>query len=185
MGLYLIATERTLLPAYTNMDLQGHLGKKYSVSYRFSDKPGRPREREGWPNSMEEILERLKDAGEVVPTGLPRCSNCSEMGHIAKSCPQEKVERTERQVACSNCSSEGHRLRDCPEPRVDKFACKNCGKPGHKAKECEETKCRNCDALGHTARDCPEPKNPKNVQCRNCDEMGHFSKDCPKPRDSK
>jgi hypothetical protein len=46
---YIIATERELAITYVNMDLQGHLGKKYSVSFRKSDKPLRPKEKEGKP----------------------------------------------------------------------------------------------------------------------------------------
>src|SRR4051794_39640907 len=43
---YLIGIEKELAPTYTNMDLQGNLGKKYSVSFRFSDKHQRPKEKE-------------------------------------------------------------------------------------------------------------------------------------------
>lgn len=114
LKLYLIALEKpNIAAALTNMDLQGNLGKKYTVNYRFNPKPARPRESEGWP-TPEENMERLADAGEVVDRGLPKCSNCSEIGHISKNCPQEKQERSDRAtVKCYNCDQEGHRVRDC------------------------------------------------------------------------
>ncbi|KAG6016922.1 hypothetical protein E4U43_002732 [Claviceps pusilla] len=77
VNLWLIATERQLVNVFTNMDLQGNTGKKYSISYRFSEKPERPREIEGWPKSREEILDRLEDAGEIVDSGHRRCHNCA------------------------------------------------------------------------------------------------------------
>lgn len=113
IGLWLIATERPLLPIFTNMNIQGFMGKKYSVSYRLNEKPDRPRELEGWPKDRDEILARLDDAGEVVDTGIPICMNCKELGHVSKNCPQEKMERDRTKPTCSNCGSEDHRLRDC------------------------------------------------------------------------
>ncbi|KAI1763948.1 hypothetical protein GGR53DRAFT_339232 [Hypoxylon sp. FL1150] len=114
LGLYLIAMENpSLLPTHTHMDLQGNLDKKYRVHYRWSNKPLRPREAEPWPKSTEENMERLRDAGETVDRGLPKCSNCDELGHISKRCPQEKVERERLAVMCYNCDQPGHRVRDC------------------------------------------------------------------------
>ncbi|KAL7801179.1 hypothetical protein V8C43DRAFT_273502 [Trichoderma afarasin] len=210
--IFLISTQRELIDTFTNMDLQGNIDKKYSVSVRFSDKPERPREINVWPDGIDEILSRLDDAGMVVDRGVPKCYNCGELGHTSKGCSQEKVEHNSEKpkISCYNCNAEGHRVRDCPEPRVDKFACKNCGKSGHNAKECEEppnmdnVECRKCNKTGHFAKDCPDapsracrncgqeghiskdcdqPKNMDSVVCRNCDETGHFSKECPKPRD--
>ncbi|KAH6899857.1 hypothetical protein B0T10DRAFT_9331 [Thelonectria olida] len=143
IGLWLVATEKPLIVLFTNMDLQGNMGKKYTVSYRFSEKPDRPREIEGWPRDRDELLSRLDDAGIVVDKGVPLCLNCKELGHVSKFCTQEKSERTDAvKISCYNCGADGHRVRDCesakcsvmasltsigPEPRVDKFACKNCG----------------------------------------------------------
>ena len=153
LGLYLIATERQLLSTYTNMDYQGNLKKKYSVSYRFTPKPERPREADGWPMDKDEILKRLDDAGEVVDIGLPLCMNCNEIGHISKNCPEEKQENVDRPaIKCFNCGEVGHRVRDCPTPRQDKFACRNCGQSGH------------------NSRECPEPRSADNVECRKCGE---------------
>ena len=112
--LFLIAKERTLLPTYTNMDLQGNLNKKYSISYRFSDQPQRPNEAEGWPADREEILSRLGDAGIVVEQSVPYCSNCNEMGHVRKHCKEESTREGERpSIMCYNCNETGHRVRDC------------------------------------------------------------------------
>ncbi len=111
---WLIAIEKGLASTFTNMDLQGNLGKKYTVTYRFQWNPPRPRDREIWPKDVEENIERLKDAGEVVYGGLPRCSNCEEIGHISKSCPQEKTEKPDANIImCFNCGEQGHRVRDC------------------------------------------------------------------------
>lgn len=114
LDLYLIAKERPLLPSYTTMDLQGNLNKKYAISYRFSDKPERPREADGWPADREELLSRLHDSGIVVEQSVPHCSNCNEMGHIRKHCKQEVAEVADRPtIKCYNCDETGHRMRDC------------------------------------------------------------------------
>ena len=112
VGLWLIALERPLSGAFTNMDLQGNIGKKYTVSVRFSKKPSRPREREGWPENDEEILTRLDDAGDAIDSGKIRCHNCDEYGHSSKNCPEPPKEREELKVTCNNCDGE-HRTRDC------------------------------------------------------------------------
>lgn len=114
-GLYLIPKERANLSiTLTNMDLQGNLGKKYTVNYRFSEKPLRQSEREGWPENHDQVLERLTDAGDVVPwVGKPKCNNCEKLGHTSKNCPEERVETERTVVKCYNCDEEGHRIRDC------------------------------------------------------------------------
>jgi hypothetical protein len=80
LGVYVIALERELSQTYTNMDLQGNLDRKYTVSYRFSQKPKRPKEAEGWPASAEENLKRLNDAGEPIDRGVSLCGNCEQLG---------------------------------------------------------------------------------------------------------
>ena len=112
--LYLIALEKELAATFTNMDLQGNLDKKYSVTYRKSPRHARPKEKELWPETPEENLVRLMDAGEPVDRGIPKCSNCDQLGHISKSCPEEKQENADRaEVKCFNCDEVGHRVRDC------------------------------------------------------------------------
>jgi hypothetical protein len=113
INVWLVATERSLIDVFTNMDLQGNTGKKFTVSYRFSEKPERPREVDMWPQGREELLNRLDDAGEPVDCGKPKCTNCEELGHIAKHCTQEKVERPSKVSTCYNCGRENHRVRDC------------------------------------------------------------------------
>ncbi|ESZ94433.1 hypothetical protein SBOR_5151 [Sclerotinia borealis F-4128] len=208
--IYLIAMEKELTQTFTNMDLQGHLDRKYTVSWRKSSKHSRPKEKENWPATPEENLERLADAGEAVDRGIPLCSRCSELGHISKHCTQEAGESARVQVQCFNCSEIGHRVRDCPIPREDKFACRNCKKSGHGSKECPEPRsaegveCKNCNEIGHFSRDCPtggggdgglcrncnqpghrakECTAERVIICRNCDAEGHTGKECPKPRD--
>jgi hypothetical protein len=120
IGLFLVAIERPIAVTLTNMDLQGHMEKKYTVTYRFSFTPPRPRDREVWPADLAENLERLADAGEVTDRGKPKCLNCNEIGHISKSCPQEKMEKEKSNVIkCFNCDGEGHRMRDC------EYLCQN------------------------------------------------------------
>ncbi|RYP19494.1 hypothetical protein DL765_003334 [Monosporascus sp. GIB2] len=189
MGLHLIAIKKSVLSTYTKMDLQGNLDKTYAVTYRFDDKPARPREAEAWPKSPEENLERLKDAGEVVTRGLPKCGNCGEIGHISKRCPQEKQMAERVVIKCFNCGEEGHRMRDCTQPRNDRFACKNCGKPGHKVADCPEPRvagddveCRKCGEMGHFSRDCPQGGGGGSRACFNCGQEGHSSKDCTEPK---
>ena len=122
LEIHLIAIEKQLVPTLTNMDLQGNLMRKYTVTYRFSDKPPRERDIPLWPASMEENIERLKNAGEVVPLGIPKCSNCNEVGHTSKRCPQEKTEKEGRvEVKCYNCDAVGHRVRDCKKSSVSDF----------------------------------------------------------------
>lgn len=115
VNLWLIALEKPHLSStLTNMDLQGNLDKKYTVTYRFDPKPARPRERPLWPKSAEENIERLKDAGEVVNRGIPKCHNCNNLGHIAKNCPEGKQDpQAVTTIKCYNCDGEGHRVRDC------------------------------------------------------------------------
>ena len=125
VGVWLIAIEKPQLPAtMTHMDLQGNLDKKYTVTYRFGPKPTRPRERAVWPETPEQNMERLADAGEVVDRGVSKCSNCNELGHSSKFCPQEKQETdTVKVVKCYNCEGEGHRMRDCID-RLSPLRCR-------------------------------------------------------------
>lgn len=68
-NLWLIPLERGILGAFTNMELQGNTRKKYTVSYRISEKPGRARDRDGWPESKADIISRLDVEGEKVDSG--------------------------------------------------------------------------------------------------------------------
>ncbi|KAM3082621.1 hypothetical protein ACMFMF_002278 [Clarireedia jacksonii] len=177
--IYLIAIEKELAPTFTNMDLQGNLDRQYTVSYRKSPKHSRPKEKDAWPASPEENLERLANAGEAVDRGVPLCSRCGELGHISKRCSEVANESERVVVQCYNCNEIGHRVRDCPTPRVDKFACRNCKKSGHSSKECPEPRsaegveCKNCNEIGHFSRDCPQGGGGDGGLCRNCNQPGH------------
>jgi hypothetical protein len=112
--IYLIAMEKELKETFTNMDLQGNLDKKYTVSYRLSQNHQRPKEKEAWPATAQENIDRLGDAGEPVDRGVPKCNNCEQLGHTFRNCPEEKQEITDRAVVkCYNCEEIGHRVRDC------------------------------------------------------------------------
>lgn len=82
--IFMIATEKELAVTYTNMDLQGNLDKQYSVSYRLSPNPQRPKEKDAWPATPEENLTHLENAGEPVDRGVPKCGNCEQLGHTFK-----------------------------------------------------------------------------------------------------
>lgn len=110
---WLIPLETAMEPAWTNVDLQGVPDKKYKVNIRTKKTPARARERDGWPESTEEILSRLDDAGQPALSNKPRCYNCSGWGHVSKDCPEPKMERNDEPKLCPNCNGEGHRLRDC------------------------------------------------------------------------
>ncbi|KOC12395.1 zinc knuckle transcription factor (CnjB) [Aspergillus flavus AF70] len=205
LNFYLIAMEKPVGDCISVINLQGKLDCKYVVGFYYSPKPQRANLKERWPESVEENLERLEDAGIPYDREIPKCSNCGEMGHTARGCKEEHVVHERVEVKCVNCSAVGHRARDCTEPRRDRFACRNCGSSEHKAAECPNPRsaegvefghfakdcpqapaprtCRNCGSEDHIARDCDKPRDISTVTCRNCDEVGHFSRDCPKKKD--
>lgn len=115
--LYIIAYKKELLTTYVNMDLQGNLKKTYTISYRKTPRHSRPKEKEYWPETPEENLERLADAGEPVDVGVSVCNRCNELGHASKQCAEEYVENADKvEVKCFNCDQVGHRVRDCKLP---------------------------------------------------------------------
>ncbi|KAI9681568.1 MAG: hypothetical protein M1829_000765 [Trizodia sp. TS-e1964] len=210
LKIHLIAKEADHTEAFTIMDLQGKIDCKYQVVLNLGKSPKRRNMANGWPESPEENLERLADAGMVVDRRVMLCRNCGEVGHGFKSCTQEPQVIEQPSVKCFNCNEDGHRARDCTVIREDPFACRNCKKSGHAAAECTEPRsaegveckrcneighfakdcptagpsgCRNCGEEGHISKDCTNPRDPMKMICRNCDEPGHSSKECPKPRD--
>ncbi|ETI25215.1 hypothetical protein G647_04588 [Cladophialophora carrionii CBS 160.54] len=207
-SIYLIAMEKDHAAAgmetWTNVNLQGDIGKKYAVSYFLSDKPERLALVDKWPASAEENLARLADAGIPLNRGVEKCSNCNKLGHTARRCPDEKMASVQPVVACYLCGEQGHRVRDCAmERKSTSRACKICESEDHMAKvhlmsatlqtllqptnhvsvqDCpnkEKRTCRNCGEEDHKAADCP---NPKKITCNNCGEEGHIRAECPMPR---
>ena len=73
---YLIATENELPKTHTHINLQGELDKTYKVGFHLSAKPKRETLRQGWPETPEENIERLKDTGLSMERGIPKCSRC-------------------------------------------------------------------------------------------------------------
>ncbi|KAI1940997.1 hypothetical protein LOZ63_003814 [Ophidiomyces ophidiicola] len=211
-NVYLIALEREIGDTLISINLQGKLNCKYVVGFYFSEKPQRANLKTRWPSSPEDNLNRLADAGFPMDRQVPKCDNCGEMGHIRRSCKQDRAEIEKVEVKCVICKEAGHRARDCTQPRKERSGCRNCGQPGHNAKDCTEPRsaegveckrcqqvghfakdcpekgdgnraCRNCGAEGHLSRDCDKPRNMDNVTCRNCEKTGHLSRECPEKKD--
>lgn len=123
LNFYLIAQEKEIADTLTNMDLQGNLDRKYSITWRISPTIKRPKEKASWPDTPEDNIERLKNAGEPVDRGLPKCRQCGKLGHTSKFCTKERIENDKTVVNCYNCEGVGHRVRDCKPTSFLK--CKN------------------------------------------------------------
>ncbi|CBF74632.1 hypothetical protein AN4133.2 [Aspergillus nidulans FGSC A4] len=99
-NIYLIAMERQTSDCISLISLQGKLNCTYIVGLFYSPRPQRANLRECWPPSVEENIERLRDASLPYERQIPKCSNCGEMGHSSRSCKEERVviERVEVNV---------------------------------------------------------------------------------------
>lgn len=86
LPVYLIANQQEIAPTNVIVDLIGNPEQEFVLSIQLSAKPRRAKLAVGWPESPEENLERLKKAGLVQDSGIPKCANCGEMGHIKKVC---------------------------------------------------------------------------------------------------
>ena len=82
---YLIATENELPKTHTYVNLQGELDKTYKVGFHLSPKPKRETQKQGWPETPEENLRRLKDAGLPMERGIPKCSRCDGKTFVSTS----------------------------------------------------------------------------------------------------
>jgi hypothetical protein len=76
MNTHLVAKEQQVSDTHTIMNLQGRAGQTYVVSFQFSSKPRRAKFAEGWPSTSEENMSRLGEAGFVMDSLVPKCSNC-------------------------------------------------------------------------------------------------------------
>lgn len=134
--IFLIAMEKDHGDTYTNVNLQGEIGKKYAVSYFTSATCHRPALVDKWPASPEENLKRLADAGVPMDRGVDKCNNCGKVGHSTRRCPDEKMAPVQPKVTCFLCGEEGHRVRDCTQSRKREGgrACKICESEEHLAK---------------------------------------------------
>lgn len=61
---------------HTYVNLQGELDKTYKVGFHLSPKPKRETAKPGWPETPEDNLVRLKDAGLPMERGIPKCQRC-------------------------------------------------------------------------------------------------------------
>ncbi|CAG8193498.1 unnamed protein product [Penicillium olsonii] len=187
---FIIALEKEVDDVMSLIDLQGTLDREYVVGFYFQAHATRGNLRERWPADPEENLERLANAGLPFDRKIPKCLNCGELGHIRKSCKEERVENDDRvEIKCSNCGEVGHRVRDCMVKRKYKHGCRNCGGGDHIAAECPEPRsadsveCRKCSQTGHFAKDCPTGGDRGPRQCRNCGSEDHIARECDQPRD--
>lgn len=124
MNTYLVAKKQEVSDTHTIVNLQGQIDQQYAVSIQFSPKPRRAKFAEGWPESPEDNFTRLAEAGFIMDRMVPKCSNCSQMGHNMRACPEEKQEKEKLVITCANCNGENHYARDCTEPR--KSGAKEC-----------------------------------------------------------
>ncbi|KAI2730338.1 transcriptional regulator family: Zinc finger, CCHC-type [Penicillium roqueforti] len=189
-NIYIIAMEAEVDDVMSLIDLQGVLDREYVIGFFFNPKASRGHLRDRWPADAEENLERMKSAGIPYERKVPKCLNCGELGHISRSCKEERAEGNDRvEIKCSNCEGAGHRVRDCRQQRKHKHGCRNCGSIEHIASDCTEPRsaagveCRRCNETGHFAKDCPTVADRGPRTCRNCGSEDHIARDCDQPRD--
>ena len=107
MKTYLIAKKQDISATHTIVNLQGKNDQTYSVSIQFSQKPRRAKFAEGWPTDAEENMTRLPEAGFIMDRMEQQCSNCGQLGHGSRQCPEEKVEKEKPVITCANCGNTG------------------------------------------------------------------------------
>ena len=149
MNTYLIARQQEVSDLHTIANLQGAVDQKYTVSIQFSQQPRRAKMALAWPSSPAENMERLAEAGFPIDSLKVKCMNCNGIGHVAKHCSEEKVEKAKTVITCANCNSEGHYARDCTEERKSgKKGCRNCGEEDHMARDCPNKPAETCHRCG-------------------------------------
>lgn len=83
MNTYLIAKKQEVSDTHTIVNLQGNIDQTYALSIQFSAKPRRKKFAEdgGWPETPEENMTRLAEAGIVMDRMVEKCGNCDRMSH--------------------------------------------------------------------------------------------------------
>lgn len=160
LDIYLVGLKKDLSPAYTNTNLQGEVGKAYTLGFFTSASCPRPILMPNWPKDVEENRTRLANAGIPLERGVIICGACGEAGHSRKACEQSTPEAPK--VMCFLCGESGHRVRDCDAPRQKPQAPRAC---------------RICSSELHMAADCPEKRK---MICRRCEQEGHKANECEK-----
>lgn len=77
MNTYLIAKQQDVAKTHTIVNLQGQIDQTYALSIQFSAKPRRAKFAEGWPESAEDNMSRLVEAGFIMDRMTELCSNCN------------------------------------------------------------------------------------------------------------
>lgn len=142
-NIHVIGLKKEVAKAYTNVDLEGNIGRTYTVGYFTSASCPRPVLMPLWPSNVVDNLKRLEDAGVPMERGVPICGNCNSLGHVRKDCPEEKNVFEGVKVMCALCDMPGHRVRDCKQERPQRKeraprTCKICGNEDHIAKDCDK-----------------------------------------------
>lgn len=129
----------------------------------------------------------------VIKAPEPKCSNCSEKGHMKRDCPH---------VVCSYCGiMDDHYSQQCPTT----MRCALCNESGHYRMHCpnkwKKLNCTICNSPKHNRDRCPsvwrvyllkndDGNSKKNIPmhstyCYNCGGKGHFGDECEKQRSSR
>ncbi|EKV07127.1 Zinc knuckle transcription factor (CnjB), putative [Penicillium digitatum PHI26] len=115
-NIYIIAMEAEVDDVMSLIDLQGVLDRKFVIGFFFSPKASRGHLRDRWPADAEENVQRMNNAGIPYERKVPKCLNCGGLGHISRSCKEERADGNERvEIKCSNCDGLGHRLVILPK----------------------------------------------------------------------
>ena len=140
----------------------------------------------------------VDDDEDGIKEAVPKCSNCSQRGHLKKNCPH---------VICTYCGAmDDHYSKHCPKA----IKCANCNENGHYRSQCphkwKRVYCTLCNSKKHSRERCPSIwrvyliKDEKNssghgssmkkvpfdkIFCYNCGSQGHFGDDCGKRRSSR
>ncbi|TKA63859.1 hypothetical protein B0A55_10704 [Friedmanniomyces simplex] len=99
---YIIAKQQAVADTHTIVQFQGVTDQEFVWSIQFSPDPRRKMSVGGWPATLEINLERLKKTGIAMDRMVPKCSNCEQLGHNSRGCPEEKREVQKNRISCAN-----------------------------------------------------------------------------------